>query len=99
MQPSWTETLAQFLKQEPGVEAVRLDPASRKVSVATLGDVDARRLEKHLAETLAAIEAHLGEKAKAPKGFTLKRQGEVTELAEELTRNLSESEQEYLEKN
>ena len=82
MQPSWTETLADFLKQEPGVEAVRLDPALRKVSVATLGTVDLKQLEKRLAETLAAIESQLAKSAKAPVGFTLKREGEVSELAE-----------------
>jgi Cd2+/Zn2+-exporting ATPase len=82
MQPSWTDTLAEFLKQEPGVEAVRLDPASRKVSVATLGAVDLRQLEKRLAETLAAIESQLGRNAKAPVGFKVKRDGEVTEFSE-----------------
>ncbi|MET0261836.1 MAG: heavy metal translocating P-type ATPase [Rariglobus sp.] len=82
MQPSWTDTLADFLKQEPGVEAVRLDPASRKVSVATLGAVDLAALEKHLAATLASIEAQIGKKTRVPAGFTLRREGEVTELAE-----------------
>lgn len=82
MQPSWTDTLAEFLKQEPGVEAVRLDPSSRKVSIATLGTVDLRQLEKRLAETLTAIESQLVKTAKAPAGFTLKREGEVSELAE-----------------
>jgi len=82
MQPSWTDTLADFLKQEPGVEAVRLDPGSRKVSVATIGVVDLKQFEKRLAETLAAIESQLAKSAKAPVGFTLKREGEVSELAE-----------------
>ena len=88
MQPSWTDTLADFLKQEPGVEAVRLDPASRKVSVATLGALtegDLAKLKKRLAETLAAIEPQLAKSAKAvtaPVGFTLKKEGEVSELAE-----------------
>lgn len=82
MQPSWTDTLAEFLKQEPGVEAVRLDPASRKVSVATLGTVDLDELEKRLAETLAAIESQLGRNAKAPTGFKVKREGEITEFSE-----------------
>ena len=81
MHASWTETLAEFLKQEPGVEAVRLDPTTRKVSVATLGTVDLKNLEKRLAETLAAIDTHLDQKAKAPAGFTLKRDGALTEFA------------------
>lgn len=84
MQPSWTDTLAEFLKQEPGVEAVRLDPGARKVAIATLGVVDLKQLEERLAETLAAIESQLGhaQNATAPMGFTLKRDGGVTEFSE-----------------
>ncbi len=81
MAVSWTETLAEFLKREPGIEAVRLDPSSRKVSVATLGNVDLAELQKRLAETIAAIESELSKTAAAPKGFTLKREGAVTEMA------------------
>jgi Zn2+/Cd2+-exporting ATPase len=83
MQPSWTDTLAEFLKREPGVEAVRLDPTSRRVSVATLGTVDLKELERRLAETLAAIDSQLGKDAKAPKGFTIKKEGARTEFAGE----------------
>ena len=69
------------------MEAVRLDPASRKVAMATLGALtegDLKKLEKRLAETLAAIEPQLA-KAKgvmAPAGFTLRQDGDVKELAE-----------------
>ncbi len=79
---NWAETLARFLREEPGVEAVRIDPAARKVSVATLGEVDLRDLEVRLAETLAAVESQLGRTAKIPAGYVLKREGETTELAE-----------------
>ncbi|ATC62670.1 heavy metal translocating P-type ATPase [Nibricoccus aquaticus] len=79
---NWAETLARFLREEPGVEAVRIDPAARKVSVATLGDVDLKQLEARLAETLAAVESQLGRTAKIPVGYTLKREGETTEFAE-----------------
>jgi len=81
---SWAETLADFLRQEPGVEAVRLDPAARKVHVATLGRVDGEALRIRLAETLAAIEGDLaaapaaGEAA--PEGFTLTREGGAVQL-------------------
>ena len=81
MHSSWTETLAEFLKNEPGVEAVRLDPASRKVSIATLGKVDLAKLEKRLTETLAAIDKHLDLQDKPPMGFTVKRAGALTEFA------------------
>ncbi|MEI6860819.1 MAG: cation-translocating P-type ATPase [Verrucomicrobiota bacterium] len=82
MTPSWTETLAEFLRAAPGVEAVRLDPAARKVSVATLGPVDEAALRERLAEVLAAVESRLDGEAAAPAGFTLRRDGAVTELAE-----------------
>ncbi len=82
MTPSWTETLADFLRAAPGVEAVRLDPAARKVSVATLGAVDEAALRARLAEVLAAVESRLGGEAAVPAGFTLRRDGAVTELAE-----------------
>jgi len=79
---NWADTLARFLREEPGVEAVRIDAAARKVSVATLGDVDLKQLEARLAATLAAVETRLGNAAKAPAGYTLKRDGALTELAE-----------------
>jgi Cd2+/Zn2+-exporting ATPase len=79
---NWAETLAQFLREEPGVEAVRIDPAARKVAVATLGEVDLKELELRLAETLAAVESQLRHTAKIPMGYTLKRDGETTEFAE-----------------
>jgi Cd2+/Zn2+-exporting ATPase len=79
---NWAETLARFLREEPGVEALRLDPASRRVAVATLGVVDLAQLEARLSETLAAVEAQLGKPAPPPAGYTLRRDGAFTELAE-----------------
>jgi Cd2+/Zn2+-exporting ATPase len=82
-QGTWAETLAEFLRREPGVGAVRLDPAARKVRVATLGQVDVEALRERLAETLAAIEAGLdaGGAVVAPAGFTLTREGGVVQLS------------------
>ncbi|HEY0947556.1 MAG TPA: cation-translocating P-type ATPase [Opitutaceae bacterium] len=80
MQASWTETLAEFLRAQPGLEAVRLDATGRKVAVATLGDVDVGVLRERLAGTLAAIEAQLGREAAVPAGYTLRQTGGVTEL-------------------
>ncbi len=83
MSPSWVETLAEFLRSAPGVEAVRLDPVARKVAFATLGSVDEAALRHQLAATIAAIEAQLGASAAAPAGFTLRHDHGVTELAGE----------------
>ncbi len=79
---NWAETLAGFLRDAPGVEAVRLDANSRKISVATLGAVDLEKLEARLMETIAAVETQLGQTARVPAGFTLKRDGSTTEIAE-----------------
>lgn len=80
---NWAVELAEFLRAEPGVEAVRFDAANRKVSVATLGEIDLRELEHRVAQTIAAIESRIGGKAQVPAGFKLHQQGGVTELAGE----------------
>ena len=84
MQNSWTQTLAEFLRKTPGAGAVRLDPASRRVQVATLGEVDTAELREQLEATLAAIGDELDAAAKddraadaasgVPEGFRLTRQ-------------------------
>ncbi|HEX2100953.1 MAG TPA: heavy metal translocating P-type ATPase [Candidatus Synoicihabitans sp.] len=79
----WTTTLADFLRREPQVAAIRIDPTARKVAVATRGAVDEVALQTHLAATLTAIEAHVrsgGAVAPAPAGYTLRREGATTEL-------------------
>jgi Cd2+/Zn2+-exporting ATPase len=85
MQTTWTETLAEFLRGEPGVGAVRIDTGARRVQVATLGPVDVESLRARLDDTLAAIEAELtaggGGEAAAPAGFTLTREGDVVQLS------------------
>lgn len=84
MQKPWTETLAEFLRNEPGVGAVRLDAGARRVQVATLGQVDLSALRERLAETLTVIEAELakgGADGAAPSGFTLTREGGVVQLS------------------
>ncbi len=55
----WAEALADFLLQQKGVEAIRLNPAERTVQVATLGRVDAALLQARLNEVLRALDAHL----------------------------------------
>jgi Cd2+/Zn2+-exporting ATPase len=81
----WVEDLARFLRSEPGVEAVRLNPADRKVSVATLGSVDTALLDSRLAGVIAAIESRLGGSVSgaAPAGFVLRREGDAAILSKE----------------
>jgi Cd2+/Zn2+-exporting ATPase len=78
---NWAETLARFLSEHPGVEAVRIDAASKKVSVATLGEVNVEQLQAQLTATITAVEKQLGGATKVPSGFTLRREGDLTEMA------------------
>ncbi len=83
--PSWTESLVQFLRSEPGLEAVRVDPEARKVAVATMGAVDEQALRARLRVILQRIEEELpvedGEMPIPEGGFTVQRTGSQTEVA------------------
>ena len=57
--PAWVEALAGFLRAEPGVEAVRVERESKKVTVATLGAVDEAQWRARLAEALEGLDAEL----------------------------------------
>lgn len=84
---NWTEDLVRFLCEQPGVGAVRLDPAAHRVSVATLGQVNLADLEHRLAATIAAVEARFANQPArlAAAGFTLKREGDAVVIG----RNMS----------
>ncbi len=79
---NWVETLALFMREQPGVTAVRIDPAAHRVAVATLGSAVVPGLEEKLAATIAAVEAAVAIKGAgaAPAGFSLRREGEATVL-------------------
>lgn len=81
----WVEALARFLREQPGVSAVRIDPTAQKVSIATVGQVDVAVFEAKLAETIRAIEVELAGKlaTQAPMGFSLRREGAATVLGRE----------------
>jgi Zn2+/Cd2+-exporting ATPase len=74
---NWVEELANFLRAEPSVSALRIDAGAHKVSVATIGHVDVSLLEEKLAETIAAIEERLAaaEIKGAPVGFRVRKDG------------------------
>ena len=73
------EQLVAFLREQPGVSAVRIDPSAHKVSVATIGHaIDLADLEAKLAATIAGVDAQLAAKAAAPKGFSLRQEGGAT---------------------
>ena len=76
----WVGALVRFLREQPGVSAVRVDPAAHRVSIATVGTVEIEGLEETLAATIAAIEAQLAAQsaARAPVGFSLRRDGDAT---------------------
>ena len=74
---NWIEELVHFLRTQPTVSAVRIDPAAHKVSVATIGNIGLDGLEEKLAETIAAIEAQLAAKAatRVPLGYSVRHDG------------------------
>ncbi len=76
----WVNELVQFLRLQPGVSAVRIDPGAHKVSVATVGRVELAGLEEKLAATIAAVEAQLAARGtmRAPAGFSLRQEGDAT---------------------
>jgi Cd2+/Zn2+-exporting ATPase len=85
---AWIEDLVSFLHAQPGVTAVRVDPAGKRLSVATLGDIDLAALESRVGGAIAAIEARLeagGKRGGAgvPSGFVLRQVGGATEVARE----------------
>jgi Cd2+/Zn2+-exporting ATPase len=82
----WVEELVHFLRTQPEVTAVRIDPAAQTVAVATIGNVAIAGLENKLAETIAAIEAQLAAKegAKVPSGYSLRQEGGATVLGRKM---------------
>jgi Cd2+/Zn2+-exporting ATPase len=79
---NWVEDLVRFLRRQPGVSALRLDPTAHKVAVATVGQVDLEDFEARLAETISSIEARLTASGalQAPAGYSLRREGEAVVL-------------------
>ena len=83
----WVDALVNFLRTQPGVSAVRIDSASHKVAVATVGNVALDGLEDKLAATIAAIEEELAKAAAtaaaAPRGYLVKQQGDTVVIGRE----------------
>jgi Cd2+/Zn2+-exporting ATPase len=74
---AWIEELVHFLRTQPAVTAVRIDPGAQKVAVATIGHIALDGLEEKLAETIAAVDAELAAKgpARVPQGYSIKQEG------------------------
>lgn len=78
---AWRETLAEFLRNQPGVTAVRLDPGRQRVTVATLGPVDEAALGTALTATLAQMPAGVGGLGSGGvAGYTVKEEEGVSEM-------------------
>src|SRR5688572_2820616 len=76
---NWVQELVEFLRTQPSVSAVRIDPGAQKIAVATIGNVEVEGLEEKLAETITAIEAELAAKAasRVPTGYSVRTEGEA----------------------
>lgn len=78
---SWVEGLADFVRKSEGVEAVMIEEGQRKLSIATVGNVDEAALKKILAETIARIEEEVGGKVAngtGLQGVKVERVGQKT---------------------
>ena len=73
----WVRELVEFLRTQPSVSAVRINPDLQKVAVATIGNIEIDGLEEKLAETITAIEAELAMKsaARVPVGYSVRNEG------------------------
>jgi Cd2+/Zn2+-exporting ATPase len=74
----WVQELVEFLRTQPSVSAVRINRATQKVAVATIGKIEIEGLEEKLAETIAVIEAELASKARSrvlPVGYSVHEEG------------------------
>src|SRR5882724_9324186 len=76
----WVAELVDFLRTQPGVTAVRIDPVAHRVAVATVGRVEIEELEEKLAATIAAVEAQIeaARGVRAPAGYSLRQEGATT---------------------
>ncbi len=63
---SWLSSIEDFLMLEDGVEAIRVNRDGRKVSVATLGQVDAAALQARLSAILRSLDEHLARNGSMP---------------------------------
>ena len=74
---NWVQELVEFLRTQPSVSAVRIDPTAQTVAIATIGNVEVEGLEEKLAETITAIEAELADKGseRVPAGYSLRKEG------------------------
>lgn len=81
----WTEALVHFLKSEPALTAVKIDPGTHRISVASLGPVAIADLEEKLAATIAAVQADLDARPKgaAAPGYSLRQEGGATVVGRE----------------
>ena len=80
---AWTEDLIRFLQSQPGVSAVRVNPADRTVALATLGTINVADVEAQLAEVLRAVEQKLaaaGASKVRPAGFVVRERSGVTTI-------------------
>lgn len=75
---TWMDALGAFLLEEPALEAIQLDPSSKRVKMATLGLVDAELLQAKLVEILRGLDAKwLSQDANAPAPLDLRKENGV----------------------
>ena len=51
---NWVDELVTFLREQPEISSVRIDPSAHTMSIATIGPVDLAQLEAKLAATVGS---------------------------------------------
>ncbi len=70
------ESLAQFLVQSQGIEAIRINPTVQTVAVATLGQVDTADMQERLTQILRQLDDQWTSQATAPPMLEISRNGD-----------------------
>ncbi len=79
---NWTETLVAFLREQPEVTAVRVNPAERTAALATLGDTDTAELEARLTRLLSESGILARPASAVTTGsFQVSQNGDTTQVA------------------
>ncbi len=82
--PHWVDDLVAFLHEQPRISAVKIDPVTHSVAVATVGQVDLADFEARLAATIAAVEKKLADRPPPVRaGYAVRQEGAATVVGRE----------------
>lgn len=76
---SWVPGLAKFIAERADIEALMIDPEKKKISFASIGEINEEELKECLRETIVAIEEKIAKEGiideQFPMGLQMKKLG------------------------